>query len=92
MVGREDWDRGFRVLFRSFDCLCDIRFDESGGLHLLDFPSGELVLSADEFQRGLSDGWEYRSVGLEVDISAGDLRALLRQKLGCCRLQLVASR
>ncbi|WP_374380746.1 hypothetical protein [Dongia sp.] len=92
MVGREDWDRGFRVLFRSYDLASGARFDAEGGLHLVDFPDGELVLSAAEFQQCLRVGWEYRAAGLEVDVTAADFRALLPLKGGRRGLQLIASR
>lgn len=92
MVGREDWDRGFRVLFRSYDLASGARFDAEGGLHLADFPDGELVLSPAAFQQALCVGFEYRSAGLEVDVSAADFRALLPLKGGRRGLQLIASR
>ncbi|WP_374649910.1 hypothetical protein [Dongia sp.] len=77
MVGREDWCRGIRSLFRTFDCPARVTHGANGSLCLHDLPTGDLVLSAGEVAAVLADGLHIRMADFEADIEASEIRATL---------------
>lgn len=91
MVGRDDWNRGIRALFRSFAVDMDASWAADGSLRLHDFPLGELVLSADDVAAATASGLQIRLPDFEADIAVEDFRAALAPLAGRNGLQFMAS-
>lgn len=77
MVGRDDWNRGIRTLFRNFTVDTYASWAADGSLRLHDFPLGELVLSADDVMEAIAGGLQVRLPDFEADIAAADILAAL---------------
>lgn len=92
MVGRDDWNRGQRALFRTYSQPMAASMAADGGLRLHDFPLGELVLSAEELSRAGTEGLHFRAPDFEADVEATAIRALLRTAPGRFRPRLISSR
>jgi hypothetical protein len=77
MVGRDDWNRGIRALFRSYTFATEASWAADGSLRLHDFPLGELVLNANDVTDALADGLHFRTPDFEADIEVAEIRATL---------------
>jgi hypothetical protein len=92
MVGRDDWNRGLRALFRTYSQPMTASLGADGCLRLYDFPLGDLVLSAEELSRAGTEGLHFRAADFEADVGAEAIRALLRSGAGRFRPRLISSR
>ena len=76
-MGREDWERGLRILVRTDLVTTGWSYSPDGTLKLHDVPTGAVTLSAAEVERAFQDGFSFQASGFEAEIDADELRRLL---------------